>query len=140
MMTVQQFEDYYEVVFLMNYRSLSGPTMVLLVSDLEKSVEFYKKLGFTYELIGGPDVQHVHMIRESVIFILHQAERKEDVRPFSAAEGGLYFDAFCYGDVRSLLEEFRDKGIPIVKGPDLNEFFSEFTIQDPDGYRISFGG
>ncbi|WP_211146990.1 hypothetical protein [Paenibacillus dokdonensis] len=52
----------------------------------------------------------------------------------------LYFDAFCYGDVRGLLEEFKDKEIQIVRGPDLNDSFSEFTIQDPDGYRIAFGG
>lgn len=119
---------------------LSGPTMVLLVSDWVKSVDYYKSLGFTYELVGGPEVQHVHMTRDSVVFILHPAKNKEDVRPFSSVDGGLYFDAFCYCDVRILLDEFQAKGIDIVRGPDLNDFFSEFTIQDPDGYRIAFGG
>ena len=114
--------------------------MVLLVSDLEKSVNYYKKLGFTYELVGGPEVQHVHMTRDSIVFILHPAQNKGDVRPFSSVSWGLYFDVFCYCDVRKLLEEFNDKGIEIIKGPDLNDFFSEFTIQDPDGYRIAFGG
>ncbi|MBB6733607.1 VOC family protein [Cohnella zeiphila] len=119
---------------------LSGPSMVLLVRDLEKSVAFYKRLGFQYELVGGPSVQHVHMTRDSIVFILHPAANPEEVRPSSSVEGGLYFDAFCYGDVRKLLEEFREAGIEIVNGPDLNDFFSEFTIQDPDGYRIAFGG
>ncbi|WP_373231363.1 VOC family protein [Cohnella sp.] len=119
---------------------LSGPTMVLLVRNLEESIEFYKRLGFTYELIGGPDVQHVHMNRDSVTFILHPAKNKSDVIPFSSVEGGLYFDAFCYTDVRMLLEEFKTKGIEIVDGPHLNDFFSEFTIKDIDGYRIAFGG
>ncbi|MFD0618431.1 VOC family protein [Paenibacillus sp. GCM10027629] len=119
---------------------ISGPTMVLLVRDIEKSIEYYKRLGFSYELVGGPDVQHVHMNRDSVTFILHPAKNPDDVKPFSSVDGGLYFDAFCYTDVRTLLEEFRTKGIDIVKGPDLNDFFSEFTIQDIDGYRISFGG
>ncbi|NIK75399.1 putative lactoylglutathione lyase [Paenibacillus castaneae] len=119
---------------------LTGPTMVLLVSHLEASVEFYKKLGFEYELIGGPDVQHVHMTRDSVTFILHQAKHSADVRPFSSVEGGLYFDAFCYTDVRELLEEITAIGVEIVNGPHLNDFFSEFTIQDVDGYRIAFGG
>lgn len=124
----------------MENTKLNGPTMVLLVKDLEKSIEFYKKLGFSYELIGGPDVRHVHMNRDAVTFILHPAQNQEDIKPFSSVEGGLYFDAFCYTDVRALLEEIKDKGIPIVKGPDLNDFFSEFTIQDVDGYRIAFGG
>lgn len=119
---------------------LSGPTMVLLVRNIEESIFFYKKLGFNYELVGGPDVQHVHMTRDKVTFILHQALDPEDVRPFSSVEGGLYFDAFCYTNVRLFLEEIKAKEIPIVRGPDLNDFFSEFTIQDIDGYRISFGG
>ncbi|MCR2806909.1 VOC family protein [Paenibacillus soyae] len=119
---------------------LKGPSMVLLVSDLERSIEFYQRLGFTYELIGGPEVGHVHMTRDSVVFILHPAMNTDDVRPFSSAAGGLYFDAFCYCDVRKLLEEFNEKEIVIERGPDLNDFFSEFTIKDPDGYRIAFGG
>ncbi|MDZ7543665.1 bleomycin resistance protein [Clostridium perfringens] len=119
---------------------LSGPTMVLLVRDLQKSIDYYKHLGFHYELVGGPTVQHVHMTRDSVVFILHPASDPDDVRPFSTVKGGLYFDAFCYCNVRELLEEFTEKGIEIVRGPDLNDFFSEFTIQDPDGYRIAFGG
>lgn len=119
---------------------LSGPTMVLLVKNIDQSIHFYKKLGFQYELVGGPEVQHVHMTRDQVTFILHQAVNPNDVKPYSSVEGGLYFDAFCYTDVRALLEEFTLKGISIVKGPDLNDHFSEFTIEDVDGYRISFGG
>lgn len=124
----------------MEKAKISGPTMVLLVKNVEKSVIFYKDIGFNYELVGGPEIQHVHMTRDSVTFILHQAQNQEDVKPFSSVEGGLYFDAFCYTDVRVLLEEIRSKGIQIVRGPDLNDFFSEFTIQDLDGYRIAFGG
>ena len=124
----------------MEKAKLAGPTMVLLVKNLEKSVTFYKELGFTYELIGGPKVQHVHMTRDSVTFILHPAKQEEDVRPFSSVNGGLYFDAFIYADVRALLDEINQKNIRIVQGPNLNDVFSEFTIEDPDGYRIAFGG
>lgn len=114
--------------------------MVLLVRDLERSVQFYTELGFKYERIGGPDVQHVHMNRDQVTFILHQAVNPGDVRPLSSVQGGLYFDAFCYTDVRQLLEEIREKNVSIVRGPDLNDFFSEITVEDVDGYRIAFGG
>ncbi|MDQ0112371.1 VOC family protein [Paenibacillus harenae] len=124
----------------MEKAKLSGPTMVLLVRSIEESVAFYQKIGFQYELVGGPEVQHVHMSRDSVTFILHQAKKVEDVRPFSSVQGGLYFDAFCYTDVRALLEEVQAAGVTVVIGPDLNEFFSEFTIEDVDGYRIAFGG
>ncbi|MGG3279938.1 VOC family protein [Paenibacillus solani] len=119
---------------------LTGPTMVLLVKHIEQSIQFYQKLGFQYELVGGPETPHVHMTRDQVTFILHQAVNSSDVRPYSSVEGGLYFDAFCYTDVRKLHEEFNAKGISIAKGPDLNDHFSEFTIEDVDGYRIAFGG
>ncbi|WP_152393283.1 VOC family protein [Paenibacillus guangzhouensis] len=124
----------------MEKAKLTGPSIVLLVRDIEQSVRFYKTLGFNYELVGGPEIQHVHMTRDTVTFILHQAVNPNDVRPNSSVEGGLYFDAFCYTNVRELLEEIKSKDITIVRGPDLNEFFSEFTIQDIDGYRIAFGG
>ncbi|MFC5529769.1 VOC family protein [Cohnella yongneupensis] len=124
----------------MEKAKLNGPTMVLLVRNLVDSIAFYRRIGFQDELVGGPDEQHVHMNRDAVTFILHQARNPEDVKPFSSAAGGLYFDAFCYTDVRALLEEVRVAGVPIVNGPDLNDFFSEFTIQDVDGYRIAFGG
>jgi predicted lactoylglutathione lyase len=123
-----------------NENKWKGPSMVLLVKDLDKSVAFYKKLGFSYELIGGPHVQHVHMTRDNVTFILHSAMNEQDVRPNSSVEGGLYFDAFIYTDVRALLEEIKDTDIEIVRGPDLNDFFSEFSIRDIDGYQIAFGG
>lgn len=119
---------------------ITGPTMVLLVREMGRSVQFYRELGFQYELVGGPDVLHVHMVRDQVTFILHQAVNPQDVRPNSSVQGGLYFDAFCYTDVRQLLEEIKEKNVPIVRGPDLNDFFSEFTIEDVDGYRIAFGG
>jgi hypothetical protein len=78
------------------------------------------------------------MNRDSVTFLLHPAKNKSDVRPFSSV-GGLYFDTFCYTDVRRILEEFNTKGIEIEDGPHFNDFFSEFTIKDNDGYHISFG-
>jgi hypothetical protein len=77
----------------MEKAKLSGPTMVLLVRDLEKSIQFYQNLGFSYELIGGPKVKHVHMKRDSVTFILHPAKNPEDAKPTSTVDGGLYFDA-----------------------------------------------
>jgi hypothetical protein len=103
-------------------------------------VEFYTRLGFTRHDIGGPDVQHVHMTRDDVTLILHPAINSADVRPNSSVAGGLYFDAFCYTDVRRMLDEVTAQGIEIVRGPDLNDTFSEFTIADPDGYRLAFGG
>ncbi|MBO9609378.1 MAG: VOC family protein [Paenibacillaceae bacterium] len=117
--------------------NLSGSSIVLLVKDIQVASEFYKTFGFTYEEVGG----HVHVSRGRITIILHPAVNKEDVRPLSSIEGGLYFDVFAYTDAVDLLvEECRDKGVEIVDGPNYSEHWSEFTMKDSDGYRIAFGG
>ncbi|MGM0885068.1 MAG: VOC family protein [Bacillota bacterium] len=116
---------------------ISGLSIVLLVRDIQVASDFYKNLGFTYEEIGG----HVHVSRGNITFILHPAVNKEDVRPSSSVEGGLYFDAFAYTDAVDLLvDECLSKGAEIVNGPNYSEHWSEFTMKDADGYRIAFGG
>ncbi|MGO4108739.1 VOC family protein [Paenibacillus sp. YAF4_2] len=117
--------------------NLSGSSIVLLVNDIHTASEFYRNLGFSYEEIGG----HVHVSRGNVTFILHPSLNKEDVRPSSAAAGGLYFDVFAYTDAVDLLvEECRAKAVEIVNGPHYSDHWSEFTMKDADGYRIAFGG
>ncbi len=121
--------------------NISGSSIVLLVADVRKSSDFYKNLGFKYEEVGGPKVKHVHVSRGNLTFILHPAINKEDVRPSSSVEGGLYFDAYAYTDAIDLLvEECRSKGVEIVDGPHFSEHWSEFTFKDAEGYRITFGG
>jgi catechol 2,3-dioxygenase-like lactoylglutathione lyase family enzyme len=116
---------------------LKGFSTVLLVADLPQSTDYYKRLGFTEEVIGG----HTHMQRGQVTFILHPAKNASDVKPLSSAPGGLYFDVFCYTEaIRPLFEELVARGAEIVKGPDWGDSWSEFTICDINGYRIAFGG
>lgn len=119
--------------------NLKGPSIVLLVANLQDSINFYKRIGFTEENIGG----HMHMNHGAVTFILHEAKQIRDVRPNSSVEGGLYFDAFCYTSpvgLKHLYEEFRSKGVEIVNGPHWSEGWSEMTIRDNNGYCIAFGG
>jgi hypothetical protein len=117
--------------------NISGSSIVLLVKDLQAASDFYMKLGFTYEEIGG----HVHVSRGNMTLILHPAATKEDVRPFSSVLGGLYFDVFAYTDAVDLLaDECSAKGVEIVRGPNYTDRWSEFTIKDADGYLIAFGG
>lgn len=121
--------------------NISGSSIVLLVSDVKSSSEFYKNLGFKYEEVGGPKVKHVHVSRGNITFVLHPALNKEGVRPASSVEGGLYFDVYAYTDAVDLLvDECRAQGVEIVDGPHYSNNWSEFTMKDTDGYRITFGG
>ncbi|NOU86296.1 bleomycin resistance protein [Paenibacillus sp. LMG 31460] len=118
--------------------NLKGPSIVLLVANLQESINYYKGIGFTEENVGG----HIHMNHGAVTFILHEAKQISDVRPNSSVEGGLYFDAFCYtspAGLKHLYEEFLSKGVEIVNGPHWSEGWSEMTIRDINGYCIAFG-
>ncbi|QHW35264.1 VOC family protein [Paenibacillus rhizovicinus] len=120
---------------------ITGSAIVLVVADMQASAGFYRNLGFTYEEIGGPDVSHVHVSRGNLTLILHPATNPSDVRPASSLAGGLYFDAYAYTDAVDLLaEQCAALGVEIVRGPHYSEHWSEFTMKDADGYRITFGG
>lgn len=109
-----------------------------MVAQLQDAVDFYEGIGFTTEDIGG----HIHISHGGATFILHEAAKPSDIRPHSSAEGGVYFDLFCYTDkqgLRQLYDLFIAKHIEIVRGPNWSEGWSELTIRDNNGYHIAFG-
>ncbi|WP_348538007.1 VOC family protein [Paenibacillus sp. CCS19] len=117
---------------------IKGASVTFLVENVDASVAFYEGVGFDTENIGG----HIHVSHGGATFILHPAKQKTDIRPNSAADGGLYFDFFCYTDpegLRQLYEIFQANGVEVVNGPHWSEGWSELTIRDLDGYRIAFG-
>lgn len=121
---------------------IKGASIVFLVADLKRSSEFYRDvLEFDYEEIGIGDIKHIHVTRDKLTFILHQASHSGDVRPFSSLSGGPQWDAFVYSDTVDLLfEEFKTKGVEIAYGFNRDPTWNEFAIKDVDGYVVAFGG
>lgn len=118
---------------------ITGASVTLLVENVDAAVAFYEGIGFHAENIGG----HIHVSNGGATFILHPAKKQSDIRPNSAAEGGIYFDVFCYTDsegLRQLYAITQEKGVEVVNGPHWSEGWSEFTIRDLDGYQVAFGG
>ncbi|MBS4196728.1 VOC family protein [Lederbergia citri] len=125
----------------MSLGKIKGSSIVFLVKNLKKSSQFYRDLGFYYEEIGIGDIKHIHVTRDQLTFILHEASSPEDVRPFSSLEGGPQWDAFAYSDeVDVLFEEFKTKGAEIAYGLNQDPIWNEFAIRDIDGYVVAFGG
>ncbi|MBM7564754.1 VOC family protein [Paenibacillus sacheonensis] len=117
---------------------IKNASFVLLVAHIQDAVDFYEGIGFTTEDIGG----HIHVSHGGATFILHEAANPSDIRPCSSAEGGVYFDAFCYTDkqgLRQLYDLFIANHIEIARGPIWSEGWSELTIRDNNGYCIAFG-
>ncbi|WP_349305781.1 VOC family protein [Bacillus sp. FJAT-49711] len=125
----------------MSLGKINGSSIVFLVKDIKRSSDFYRNLGFDYEEIGIGEIKHIHVTRDQLTFILHEASNPEDVRPFSSFNGGPQWDAFAYSDeVDVLFEEFKTKGAEIAYGLNQDPYWNEFAIRDVDGYIVAFGG
>ena len=109
-----------------------------LVHDLERSMAFYRKLGFEFGdpwdgfyAIGQIDGLELHL-KESPISEAERHHRREQ-QHLDAAAGVDGIEAFYEQCVAS--------GVTIFKPLAATEWGTkDFYIEDPDGYIISFGG
>ena len=109
-----------------------------LVDDLERSMDYYRKIGFIFDepwggfyAIGRLDGLELH---------LKEAPKNEIERQFRRDEKHLDAAAGVDG-----IEEFYDRcvagGVTIVTPLTGTAWGTkDFYIEDPDGYIISFGG
>jgi len=110
---------------------------VLLVSDLEKSKEYYRDT-------LGCEVSDFWVVRDGfgLGFKLIQAEDVGEVRP-NKETWNTYAYVKDFTSLDALYEEFKSNGAIIELEPVVSEFdwgsWKEFTVKDPDGYKIGFG-
>jgi hypothetical protein len=124
----------------MSVINIDGASFVLLVKDLEQTIQFYSELGFKHEVIGSK-VKHHHVSRDKLTLILVEALKEDEVKPISSSYEEQYFDVYCYTNAVDLLaQEFIEKNVTIVRGPNYTSHWSEVTIRDINGYQIAIGG
>jgi catechol 2,3-dioxygenase-like lactoylglutathione lyase family enzyme len=109
-----------------------------LVDDLPRSIEYYRRLGFTFDepwggfyAIGHLDGLEVHLKEAPK----NQEERRHrrDQEHLDAAAGVDGIDAYfmqCVANGATILKPLA----PTAWGT------KDFYVEDPDGYIISFGG
>lgn len=129
----------------MSHRQIHSSLTVLLVSNLEKSKQYYRE-------VLGCEVTEWWVIRDGFTGLgikLLQATSPEDVRPNRSARGYTHTapDVYCYVENWTVLDElyaeFKEKGATVVIEPWIDEEagpWKEFAILDPDNYCIAFGG
>ena len=109
-----------------------------LVDDLERSISYYRNLGFSFDrpwdgfyAIGRLDGLEIHLKEAPK----HQGERKwrRDNEHLDAAAGVDGIEAF--------FEQCVVSGVTIIRPLSATAWGTkDFYIEDPDGYIISFGG
>ena len=114
-----------------------------IVSDVVASAAFYRdKLGFHYERLWNDPPSFCIVWRNGVAVMLAELGRSGAIRPNRTfdPEGGAW-DAYVWiDDADTLFEEFRSKGVTIVREPfDQPYDCRDFEIDDCNGYRLCFG-
>ena len=109
-----------------------------LVDDLERSIAYYQKIGFSFDepwdgfyAIGHLDGLEVHLKEAPK----NQAERqwRRDNEHLDAAAG--------VDGIETFYEQCVANGVTIIKSLAATAWGTkDFYIEDPDGYIISFGG
>ena len=109
-----------------------------LVDNLERSMKYYHKLGFTF---GEPwDGFYAIGERDGLELHLKEAPKNPAEREYRRANEHLDAAAGVDG-IEAFYEQCVAKGATIVKPLAATEWGTkDFYIEDPDGYIISFGG
>ena len=109
-----------------------------LVDELERSIEYYKKLGFTFGetwdgfyAIGYLDGLELH---------LKEAPKNQDER--RQRRDNEHLDAAAGVDgIEAFFKQCVEKGVTILKPLTPTPWGTkDFYVEDPDGYIICFGG
>jgi len=120
-------------------RILSGGASVL-VSDPERSVEWYKTLGFTVGRMHRLDeaIAYVYMHREDATLLLSSRQSLESVGaiPAGLKLGGTAI-SLKVSSVRAFHREI-SATLGSVPPPEPQGSRLELRLQDPDGYDIVF--
>ena len=112
----------------------------LTVTDMDRSLDFYRRLGLPVLRTSGPDASGV---RSAVIKVGAQ-ELNVFSRPNLIAadspEDAVGMHHFCLrveaGSVEELIADVRRAGLEIVRGPSKRRDGTSLFLADPDGVRV----
>lgn len=109
-----------------------------LVGDLERSMTFYRTLGFDF---GEPwDGFYAIGVRDGLELHLKEAPKHEADRAFRRTHEHLDAAAGVDG-IQAFYEQCVAAGTKILRPLTATEWGThDFYVEDPDGYIISFGG
>jgi len=119
---------------------LTGISPVLLVSDLDRSVAYYRdRLGFRCEVYGDPpDLATAD--REGATLLLALAHDASRLVPHWQIVDKMWNVYIRCDDADAIYAEVQERGAAIdYTIYDAPHRFREFGVSDPDGYDIAFG-
>ncbi len=112
----------------MSFRKLGA--VILLVSDMNKSVQFYKEI-LNIPLKKKSD-EWTEFFNKETVLALHPAKNKEKIK-----SGQHILVGFSASDFEQTIRNLQDKKVIFFKNPREEGFGKHAIIEDPDGHLIS---
>ena len=111
------------------------------ISDLEKSFDFYKKLGFKNLIVdqdGDYEVTNDAGLRINLIANANPSRGHNILLDESVKFPGYTHAAFTIPDLELAVDKIINEGIKITEGPKDSPRRKYFFIRDPDGNVLEF--
>ncbi len=108
--------------------------VILLVSNMEKSIEFYTEI--PRAPIKTKSKDWTEFFNSDTVLALHPAPKKKKSM-LKAGSGTLV--GFEVTDLNSTIEKLKRKRVKFFKKPKEEPFGKHAIVQDPDGHLISIG-
>ncbi|HTO13895.1 MAG TPA: VOC family protein [Candidatus Binatia bacterium] len=112
----------------------------LTVTDMDRSLDFYTRLGLEVLRTSGPDAKGV---RSAVVKVGGQELNvfsRPDLVPLDARDNAVGMDHFCLrmeaASVEALMADLRQAGLEVVRGPIKRRDGTSLFLADPDGVRV----
>src|SRR5262245_26287441 len=113
----------------------------LKVTDMDKTLDFYQRLGLTLLRTSGPNADG---LRSAVLRVgsqeLNVFSHPEFVSSGEENPTGTGMDHFCFlvdaGSANDIIADLRRAGIDVAKGPEKRRDGEAVFVHDPDGVRV----
>ncbi len=110
----------------------------LPVSDLDRSLQFYRDVGF--EVVENAAGRAILRVGDNELVLLSPAAAEAEPKFAGARVGGAMALHFRVADPDRLWDLVGRGAVPVLEPLGDRAYQDrDFTIQDPDGYRLVFG-
>jgi catechol 2,3-dioxygenase-like lactoylglutathione lyase family enzyme len=119
---------------------LTGISPVLLVADLQRSVDYFSdRLGFECHVFGDPP-NFATAARDAAVILIALSDQPERLVPHWQIVDKMWDAYIRVDDADAIYAEVQERGAGIdYTIYDAPHGFREFGVQDPDGHDIAFG-
>jgi len=113
--------------------------LTLTVSDVKRSIEYYRTLGLAVEIDAAPQFALMRVGGGGTVGLLAVSEaRKDGATELGMPQARAIHVELSTDDLDGLYAELLDKGVTVDVAPHDEPWERSMTAFDPDGYSVEF--